>query len=107
MKNEPDNGYRKPNNCPYCDYFCDAATMTEDKMKTPSPGDLSFCIMCIEACEFDKDMKLIKFDINSIKDIVERNRIKGIQVKMRLFYEDHPKLCVKREKYLKIIEDKK
>lgn len=88
--NQPENGYRKKNNCPYCGYFCDAAMMHEDEKAIPTPGDLSFCLMCTEASIFNKKMKLKKFDLNSVKDLVERNRLKGIQVNMRLFWDSQP-----------------
>lgn len=92
MKSEPENGFRKKNNCPYCGYFCDAAMMHEDEKAVPEPGDLSFCLMCTEASQFDKKMILKKFNLNSIKDLVERNRLKGIQVKMGLFWDANPDL---------------
>lgn len=92
------NNYRKPNNCPYCGYFCDAAEMLEDKNAIPYPGDLSFCFMCSEAMQFDENMNLIKFDLNSIDDIVERNRLKMLQVKMRRFWDECPSIPEKEKK---------
>ena len=95
-----DNNFRKENKCPYCGYFCDAAQMLEDPSAIPTPGDLTFCIMCTEASQFDKDLNMIKFDINSIEDLIERNRIKGIQVKMGLFWDEHPELQKLRDDVL-------
>ena len=101
MSKEPENGYRKPNNCPYCGYFCDAATFSGEGKKAPKSGDLSFCLMCLGPSEFDKNMKMIKFDLNSIDDIVERNRLKGMQIKMEEFWEINPDKSGRREKFLK------
>lgn len=86
----PENGYRKPNKCPYCNHFCDAALCTDDDMEKPSPGDISFCIICFEPAEFDKDMKLIKFDLDSIQDAYERNRLKDMRSSMKHFIKNHP-----------------
>lgn len=101
MSKQPENGYRKPNHCPYCGYFCDAASFPSDEKKAPKPGDLSFCLMCSGASEFDKDMKMVMFDLNSIPDLIERNRVKGIQTKMELFWLENPDKCDKREQFLR------
>jgi hypothetical protein len=85
-----DNRFRKENYCPYCGYLCDASTLLFKKNGKPKPGDLSFCIMCTEPSEFDKKLNLIKFDLNSIEDAIERNRLKGIQVQMLLYWEANP-----------------
>ena len=98
---EPENKYRKPNNCPYCGYFCDAAMMQEDEKQVPEAGDLSFCLMCCEPSIFGDDMKLQKFDLNSISDIVERNRLKGMQVKMEMFWDANPDTTGRRDQFLK------
>ncbi len=99
-KKEPENNYRKPNNCPYCGYFCDAATMVGDKKAKPKKGDLSFCIMCSESSIFAKNMKMVKFDLNSIDDIVERNRLKACSYKIKEFWDLNPELAKeKRDKY--------
>ena len=94
----PDNGYRKPNNCPYCGYYCDAALMHEDDKTTPNSGDLSFCLMCCKPSQFDDDMNLIKFDIDSIDDVEERDRLHGIEKRMNMFWESNPELKEKRVK---------
>jgi len=39
-----ENNYRKSNYCPYCGYFCDAATPADNKADIPSVGALSFCL---------------------------------------------------------------
>lgn len=87
---KPENGYRKPNKCPYCNHFCDAALCTEDDLEKPSPGDISFCVICFEASEFDKDMTLIKFNLDNIEDAYERNRLQNMQFSMRHFIKNHP-----------------
>jgi hypothetical protein len=56
----------------------------------PEPGNLSFCLMCTEASVWDNKMKLIKFDLNSIEDLVERVRIKRLKTEMELFWEQNP-----------------
>lgn len=59
MTNTPnDNGYRRKNNCPYCNYNCDAASMLEDDKAVPKLGDISFCLMCVETSEFGENMTL-------------------------------------------------
>lgn len=101
-KSEPENGYRKPNNCPYCGYFCDAAMMTGNDKAVPKTGDLSFCMMCCEPSVFDESMKMQKFDLNSVNNLVERNRLKGIKIKMELFWETHPEDSPRQEQFLKV-----
>jgi len=81
-----ENNYRKSNYCPYCGYFCDAATMAGDPKGIPTPGSLSFCLMCCNPCEFDKDLILQKFDINTINNFEERNRLFDIGAKMHLWW---------------------
>ena len=99
-KKSPPNGYRKKNNCPYCGYFCDAATLPGNDKKSPKIGDLSFCLMCVNPSMFDNDFKLVKFDLNSIKDIVERNKLKIMQLEIKRFYEENPKLQDKIKQYI-------
>lgn len=77
----------------------DAARCTEDESAIPVPGDLSFCLMCCEASQFGKKMKMHKFDLNSIRDIVERNRLKTVQNKMRQFWEENSDLQAARNPY--------
>lgn len=98
-----DNGYRKDNNCPYCDYFCDAATITglKDKTAVPKEGDLSFCLMCCNPMRFGENMILEKFDINSLDKAEERNKLGEIRVMMELFWVTQPiKEKERRETYL-------
>lgn len=99
--NFTENGYRKDNNCPYCGYFCDAATMPNDNKQKPTVGDLSFCLMCCEPSQFDKNMKLIKFDINSIHELEEIKRLTNVKKKMELFWVFYPDKSGRREVYLK------
>jgi hypothetical protein len=93
----------KKNKCPYCTYPCDRASMVRGKEK-PRPGSLSFCLMCCELSEWDKNMKLQKFDINSIPDLIERNKIKSLGMHMIDFWEQKPDTTGRREKYLKIMD---
>lgn len=69
-----------------------------DETLTPVPGNLSLCLMCCELSQFDPDMKLVKFDINMIPDIVVRVDIKAQQNNMRLFWEEHPELAKEKRK---------
>ena len=68
--------YVKKNVCPYCTYPCDSATSIDKKRYKPEVGSLSFCLMCCEPSEFNEEMDLVKFDLNSIDDLIERNKLK-------------------------------
>ncbi len=83
--------YRHPNNCPYCNYFCDSATMIDDKKAIPSSGDLSFCLKCAECSIFDDNLKMIKFDLNEIKDANEYAKLIRLQLHMKQFIEENIK----------------
>lgn len=97
--------YIKPNICPYCTYPCDSAGgIGEFEGYKPSSGDLSFCLMCSMPSIFDDEMTLVKFDLNSIKDLVERNRLKAIQFRCNEFWDHHPDKDGRRKKYLEIME---
>ena len=99
----------KKNNCPYCTYESDSATMIGGNRK-PSPGDLTFCLMCSQPSQFDDTMTLVKFDLDSVTDINERIRLKSIQAKCDDFWESHPEaskdkeFLKKREHFLKIMD---
>lgn len=98
------NEIQQSNFCPYCDYKCDAAMFPGDENKRPNIGDLSFCLMCYQAQQFDKKMKLVKFDINSIKNIIARNKLKCMQLEIQRFWEEQshePEMIKLRNKYLK------
>jgi hypothetical protein len=90
----------KKNICPHCTYPCDSATMIKGEDK-PRPGCLSFCLMCCEPSVFDDNMKLIKFDLNTITDIIERNRIKVLGMRVHEFWDIHPDTDGQRAMYLK------
>ncbi len=94
------------NKCAYCTYSMDSAGILGNADATANAGDLAFCLMCCNALQFDGDMKLIKFDIDSIPGLLERNRIKGIQFKMIEFWDKNPSKAEKREKYLKIMDSR-
>lgn len=96
----------KRNKCPYCTYPCDSASQIDGKHK-PSVGDLSFCLMCCEPSTWDVSMRLIKFDLNSIHDLLERNRIKSLGFKIHDYWEQNPCKDGRREKYLKIMDSMK
>lgn len=89
-----DNGFRKENYCPYCNYKNDAATMPGDPNAIPTAGDLTFCLKCSECSQFDENMKLIKFDIDSIENKKEVDRLKKMQNHIRDFWKAHPELKV-------------
>lgn len=75
---EPPNNYRKPNNCPYCNAFVDAACRFENEEEKPEPDCLSVCINCAKVSIFDKDMKLQRFDMNTL-DVEDHAYIVRIQ----------------------------
>ncbi len=66
--------YVGKNICPYCLHKTDSAINEFDESVKPSIGDITLCIKCGEVSEFDKKMKLIKFnisqlDVDELKDI--------------------------------------
>lgn len=92
MDDQPTNKYRKQNMCPYCGYFCDAATLIgEDAALAPEPGNLSFCLECAEASEFSANMTLIKFDLGTIKNKTEKSRLMNLQKDMKNFLKIYPR----------------
>ena len=100
-----DNEYRKDNYCPYCNYFCDCATITgvSDPKAVPKPGDLSFCMMCCRPMKFGENMRLEKFDIDSLESRSQRNRLTEIRIMMELYWIQEASMedKQKREEYLK------
>src|ERR1700744_300392 len=96
------------NRCPYCSYDTSAATSIKGNSK-PNKGNISFCMMCCQPSIFDENMILIKFDLNSITNLVDRNHIKSIQFRMNEFWEQdkvtNKNLAKNREKYLKNMEN--
>lgn len=91
------NKFRKPNLCPYCGYFTTAAFFPEDESIAPTAGDLSLCLMCCECSEFDENMNLIKFNIDTLKPKKERIEVKLRQKNMRKFWKLNPHLKPKRD----------
>lgn len=98
----------KKNKCPYCTYPCESAIMSEknpDKNEEiPSPGDLSFCLMCCNASKWDNNMKLIKFDLESIPDLFDRIKVKDIGMRMEEWWDKNHSTNDRREHYLKIMD---
>jgi len=102
MKKKPKNGFLKENTCPYCDYECTSATLIGNETVAPKPGDLSFCLMCCGAFLFDEKMNFVKFDLNSIPNIMERIRLRDLQIKMEQFWESKSRSeNLRRETYLR------
>jgi hypothetical protein len=60
--------------------------------------------MCCEPSTWDSNMKLIKFDLNSITDLLERNRIKILGLKINQFWETNPDKDGRRAMYLKLMD---
>ena len=111
VKKKKNSLFVKHNKCPYCTYNCDSAFMNPidpdyKESNKPVPGNVSFCLMCGEPSRWDHDMKLIKFDLNTIPDILERNRIKLLGMHIHTFWEQNPCKDGRREKYLKIMDKK-
>lgn len=59
--------FMKKNICPFCNYQTDRAKNLEDETAVPDPGDISLCIRCAEASEFDENLNLVKFDLNKLE----------------------------------------
>lgn len=95
----------KRNLCPYCTYPCDSASMIKGQGR-PHPGCISFCLMYCQPAAWNAEMKLIKFDLDSIPDLLERNRIKVLGIKIEQFWEENPDKDGRRAKYLKIMDEK-
>lgn len=105
MKRKNKN-FVKRNRCPYCTYPCDSAFMQDDKYdkEKPTVGDISFCMMCCEPSQWDANMKLVKFDLNKIPDLIERNRIKVLGMRVQEFWDKNPDKTGRRNRYLKILD---
>ena len=103
-KKKKNKDFVKHNICPYCTYVCGSASAL-DCVGTPHPGDISFCLMCCNSMTWDANMKLVKFDLNSIPDLLDRNRIKGLGLKMHEFWETTPDTDGRRAKYLKKMDE--
>jgi hypothetical protein len=97
----------KRNICPYCTYPCDSAAMIDiDGDDKPEPGSINFCLMCCEPSTWDENMKLVKFDLNYIEDIIERNRIKLLGIRINEFWETNPDKSGRRAMYLKRMDQR-
>lgn len=107
-KKKKNRNFVKKNLCPYCTYPCESAGgIGEYRADKPYPGCLSFCLMCCNPATWDANMKLVKFDLNSIPNLLERNRIKLLGLKMQEFWEQNPHLeSERRNNYLKIMEER-
>lgn len=105
MKKRKNKDFVKRNRCPYCTYPCDSATMIKGKDK-PEPGSISFCLMCCEPSTWDESMRLIKFDLNSIPDIIERNRIKVLGLRVSEYWDLNPDRDGRRAMYLKRMDQR-
>jgi hypothetical protein len=63
--------------------------------------------MCCEPATWDASMRLIKYDLNSIPDLLERNRIKLLGMRMEEFWQTNPDKDGRRTKYLKIMDERR
>ena len=74
-----DNPIRLQDNCPYCNTKLDATVSYDGSETYPEIGDISICIGCYQASEFDNNLKLIKIDINKCtaneQDIIIRSQL--------------------------------
>jgi hypothetical protein len=57
MEKWDDNTFKFDTVCPKCNEVMDALTTFEDD-STPSKGDISICINCLQILQFDSDLKL-------------------------------------------------
>lgn len=103
-KKKKNKEFVKRNRCPYCTYLCGSYTFIGKTKEKPKVGDISFCLMCCEPCTWDSKMKLVKFDLDSIPDLLERNRIKLLGLKVNTFWEENPDKDGRREMYLKLMD---
>jgi hypothetical protein len=107
-KKKKNRNFVKENICPYCTYPCESAGGIDGAERSkPHPGCISFCLMCCRAATWDANMKLVKFDLNSIPNLLERNRIKRLGFHIEEFWEKNPELeSERRNRYLKIMEER-
>lgn len=105
-KKRKNKHFVKENICPYCTYPCESANgIGEHSVEKPHPGCISFCLMCCSAAQWDVNMKLVKFDLNSIQNILERNRVKLLGMKIEQFWDENPDIEPdRRNRYLRIME---
>lgn len=96
--------YLKKDKCPYCTFKVKSAINADNDI--PKPGDISFCMMCCNPSQFNSKMKMVKIDLNKIDNIIERNRLKSMQIKLEMFWDENPNLADQRLKYLKIMDKK-
>jgi len=52
--------------CPYCSKSVDSAIGAYGEDALPSVGDIALCCKCGDVSEYDKKMKLVKFDIKNL-----------------------------------------
>lgn len=93
--------------CPYCQYEITCSETIGKEKHLPKPGDLSFCLMCCEAMEFDKNLNFKKFDLNSVSDPEERNYYKSTQDKMKKAWEEMPQMQPHRARRQKFLDNMK
>lgn len=107
-KKKKNRNFVKENICPHCTYPCESASGIDGAERfNPHPGCISFCLMCCGAAAWDANMKLVKFDLNSIPNLLERNRIKRLAFHIQEFWDKNPELeSERRNKYLKIMEER-
>lgn len=70
-------GIVKSCECPYCGHLLDDATTTGDRDK-PKPGDISICINCSGAMEFDASLQP-----QVLTDAVRSSLPPGLQAHLR------------------------
>lgn len=102
--NEKNKYFVKKNECPYCTYPCDSADSINHDHR-PQPGHLSYCMMCGNVSQWDENMNFVKFDIDSITDIVERNRLKSLRIDIERFWEENPDKDGRRTMYLNKMDE--
>jgi hypothetical protein len=97
----------KNDRCPYCSYEINRSETIGNKKCLPSTGDLSFCAMCCEAMIFDSNLNLQKFDLNSVKDLMERAYYKNAQNKIKEAWDNIPEIQKHKERRQKFLNNVK
>lgn len=87
MPPQPDHVRLRPSRCPHCGYNTDAATALAGPTLRPSPGDLSVCLGCGEALQYDRRLRLVRISAAELAALNpdEREALREVQEAVRSF----------------------
>jgi hypothetical protein len=71
--------------CLECGYLCDAASETERSKRPPKPGDISLCLNCGAAMQFDRQYRFKKISRKEWRLIGEDDAAMQLIIKARMF----------------------